>query len=108
VKLADLLRVGRIVPGLITARYDGRSWEAEISHDGSIHFQSKPCSSLSEAGKAVKVASRGPDIPQSVAATDGWDFWSAVDVKQGDEVKLKEIGRRAAAIPGQQYSRTSH
>jgi hypothetical protein len=54
------------------------------------------CSSLSKAGEAVKIASRGPGIPQSVAATDGWDFWSAQDAIERDTVKLKEIRRRAA------------
>ena len=36
--MADLLRVGRLTPGRITARYDGKSWEAHLSADGSVTF----------------------------------------------------------------------
>jgi hypothetical protein len=96
IKLADLIRIGRLVPGLLTARYDGQTWEAQVAADGSLTFRAAACSSLSKAGEAVKIASRGPGIPQSIAATDGWDFWSARDATDGDTVKLKEIRRRAA------------
>lgn len=97
IRLVDLLRSGRISAGRLTAHYDGQEWEAELGADGSISFRGTPCRSLSHAGKAVKIASRGPDTPESVAATDGWEFWSARDEVHDDHVKLKEIRRRAAA-----------
>ena len=96
IKLADLVRLGRITPGTVTARYDGQTWEAQVAADGALTFQGTACSSLSKAGEAAKIASRGPGIPQTVAATDGWDFWSARDAIDRDHVKLKEIRRRAA------------
>jgi hypothetical protein len=43
----------------------------------------------------MKVALRGPNIPESVKATDGWSFWSATDAN-GQTVKLKELRRRVA------------
>ncbi|GAA4705975.1 hypothetical protein GCM10023215_52560 [Pseudonocardia yuanmonensis] len=95
-KLPDLLRLGRIRPGPLTARYDGRTWQAQLADDGAITFNGALCPSLSKAGEAVKIASRGPDIPQSIAATDGWDFWSTKDATTGETVKLKEARRRAA------------
>jgi hypothetical protein len=96
-KVGDLLRLGRLAPGRITGRYDGQTWDCELGPDGWVSFRGKPCSSLSSAGAAVKFAARGPDIPESVSATDGWEFWSAKDEIQGDVVALKEIRRRAAA-----------
>ena len=39
---------------------------------------------------------RGPDIPESIRATDGWSFWQAADAKAGDTVTLKVIRQRVA------------
>jgi hypothetical protein len=97
IKLRDLLDAGRIAPGALTAKYDLKSWEAELSLDGSVRFEGTVHPSLSSAGAAVKFASRGPGIPESVSATDGWEFWSARDEFQGDVATLKVIRRRAAA-----------
>ena len=95
-KLVDLLRLGRVEPGTLTAQYDGQTWDARVNAHGSIEVQGEQCASLSKAGESVKRASRGEDLPYSVAATDGWEFWSARDAVAGDTVKLKEIRRRAA------------
>ncbi|WP_448072482.1 restriction system modified-DNA reader domain-containing protein [Georgenia yuyongxinii] len=100
IKLTDLLAYGRVRPGEIIARYDGQEWRARIDEGGAVSFDGRPQRSLSEAGKAVKIASRGPDTPESVYATDGWEFWRAHDQVSGDVVALKEIRRRAAQDRG--------
>lgn len=97
IKIADLLRSGRIQPGHVTARYDGQTWNGHLTEDGAVIFQGQRYPSLSAAGAAAKMAARGPDIPESIKATDGWDFWSARDLVQDDLVTLKEIRRRAAS-----------
>lgn len=96
IKFADLARLGRIAPGALSARYDGQTWYAQVAADGSLSVDGQACSSPSKAGEMVKIAARGPDLPRSVLATDGWDFWSVEDVVEGDVVKLKEARRRLA------------
>jgi hypothetical protein len=100
-KVTDLIRLGRVRPGTLTARYDGTTWTAKLLGDGGVEFRGQRYSSLSAAGAAVKVASRGPDTPQSVYATDGWEFWSATDGVMGETTSLKEIRRGAARETGQ-------
>jgi hypothetical protein len=95
-KVTDLLRLGRVRPGTLTARYDGTTWTGRLMPDGGVEFRGLRYSSLSAAGAAVKVASRGPDTPESVYATDGWEFWSATDTVTREAASLKEIRRRAA------------
>lgn len=95
IRLVDLLEQGRIA-GEVTSRYDEQTWVAQLQPDGSLRFQGTTYASPSSAGTAVKLASRGPDLPRTVAATDGWDFWSTRDLAMGDVAKLKEIRRRAA------------
>jgi len=96
IKVNDLLRSGRLLPGPLFSRYDGKTWEAELTDAGEVLFRREMYSSLSTAGSAVKTAARGPGLPKSVLATDGWDFWSARDAVQGDVVSLKLIRRRLA------------
>jgi hypothetical protein len=96
-KVADLLRHGRLKPGPVLARYDGKEWGGRIDGHGVTTFQGEGYTSLSAAGAAVKIASRGPGLPTSVLATDGWSFWRATDARAGDTVSLKEIRRRTAA-----------
>lgn len=96
-KLVDLLRSGRIHAGELTAHYDGQVWTARLGEDGSLNFQGQQFTSLSAVGEAVKRASRGPDLPDTVAATDGWEFWQTRDEVVGESSKLKEIRKRSAA-----------
>ncbi|MCD2190989.1 hypothetical protein [Actinomycetospora soli] len=100
-KFADLVRLGRIAPGILTARYDGQTWQAQVGIDGSLSVNGQACSSPSKAGEMVKIAARGPDLPRSVLATDGWEFWSVQDAVEGDVVKLKEARRRLAEAPNE-------
>lgn len=100
-KVTDLLNLGRVQPGTLTARYDGTTWTAQLLSEGGVEFRGERYASLSAAGAAVKVASRGPETPESVYATDGWEFWSATDARSGETVSLKEIRRRVAREAGQ-------
>jgi hypothetical protein len=96
--LHDLIDSGRLqAGGLIMADYMGEHHTAELLADGQIRFQGETYGSLSSAGAAVKRAIRGPDIPESVRATDGWGFWRATDAKAGDTTTLKVIRQRLAA-----------
>ncbi|GAA4406534.1 hypothetical protein GCM10023168_21550 [Fodinibacter luteus] len=61
---------------------------------GQITINGRSYTSLSAAGQAVRIASRGPDVSQTTLATDGWSFWRAQDQHVGDLVTLKELRRR--------------
>src|SRR6266498_1909700 len=95
--LRDVIESGRLQPGgRIETHYMGQHYTAELLADGQIRFQGRTYRSLSSAGMAVKQAVRGPDIPESILATDGWAFWRATDAKAGDTVTLKVIRQRLA------------
>jgi Restriction Enzyme Adenine Methylase Associated len=96
--LHDVIDGGRLQAGCrIEADYMGEHHAAELLADGQIRFQGETYGSLSSAGVAVKQAVRGPDIPESVRATDGWAFWRATDARTGDAVTLKVIRQRVAS-----------
>jgi len=96
--LHDVIESGRLLAGgRIETDYMGQHHTAELLAEGQIRFQDKTYGSLSSAGVAVKQAIRGPDIPESIRATDGWSFWRATDAKAGDTVTLKIIRQRVAA-----------
>ena len=95
--LQDVIRSGRLVAGgRLETDYMGQHHTAELLADGHFRFQEETYGSLSSAGAAVKQAIRGPDIPESIRATDGWSFWRATDAKAGDTVTLKVIRQRVA------------
>jgi hypothetical protein len=96
--LHDVIQSGRLPTGShLKTDYMGQHHTAELLADGQIRFQDETYGSLSSAGVAVKQAVRGPDIPESIRATDGWSFWRAADAKAGDTVTLKVIRQRVAA-----------
>jgi hypothetical protein len=96
--LHDVIESGRLqAGGRIEVDYMGQHHTAELLADGQISFQGETYGSLSSAGVAVKQAVRGPDIPDSIRATDGWAFWRATDAKAGDTITLKVIRQRVAA-----------
>jgi RAMA domain-containing protein len=96
--LRDVVESGRLPTGSrLETDYMGQHHTAELLSDGQIRFQDETHRSLSSAGVAVKQAVRGPDIPESIRATDGWSFWRATDAKAGDTVTLKVIRQRVAA-----------
>jgi hypothetical protein len=87
--LRDIMESGRLsTGGRIETDYMGQHHTAELLADGQIRFQGETYASLSSAGVAVKQAVRGPDIPESIRATDGWAFWRAIDARIGDTVTL--------------------
>jgi hypothetical protein len=85
-----------VAGGRLETDYMGQHHTAELLADGHFRFQEETYGSLSSAGAAVKQAIRGPDIPESIRATDGWSFWRATDAKAGDTVTLKVIRQRVA------------
>jgi Restriction Enzyme Adenine Methylase Associated len=96
--LHDVIESGRLQAGCrIEADYMGEHHTAELLADGQLRFRGETYASLSSAGAAVKQAVRGPDIPESVYATDGWAFWRGTDARTGDTVTLKVIRQRVAA-----------
>jgi hypothetical protein len=96
--LHDVLGSGRLPAGSrLETDHLGQHHTAELLADGQIRFQDETYGSLSSAGVAVKQAVRGPDIPESVRATDGWSFWRATDAQVGDTVTLKTLRQRVAA-----------
>ena len=99
--LHDVIQSGRLLAGgRIETDYMGQYHSAELLADGQIRFREETYGSLSSAGAAVKQAVRGPDIPESIRATDGWSFWRATDAKTGDTVTLKVIRQRVATDHG--------
>jgi hypothetical protein len=98
VTLQDVMESGRLpAESRIEADYRGQHHVAELLADGQIRLAGQMYGSLSSAGAAVKQAVLGPDIPQSVRATDGWLFWRATDAKAGDTTTLRVIRQRVAA-----------
>jgi hypothetical protein len=98
VTLQEVLGSGRLQAGSrLEADYRGQHHIAELLADGRIRFAGETYGSLSSAGAAVKRAVLGPDIPQSVYATDGWLFWRATDARAGDTTTLRAIRQRVAA-----------
>jgi hypothetical protein len=98
VTLQEVLGSGRLQAGSrLEADYRGQHHVAELLADGRIRLASETYGSLSSAGAAVKRAVLGPDIPQSVYATDGWMFWRATDARAGDTTTLRVIRQRVAA-----------
>jgi hypothetical protein len=89
---------GRLQAGCrIEADYRGQHHVAELLGGGRIRLAGETYGSLSNAGAAVKQAVLGPEIPESVYATDGWVFWRATDAKAGDTTTLRVIRQRVAA-----------
>lgn len=73
--LHDVIQSGRLPMGSrLETVYMGQHHTAELLADGQIRFEDETFGSLSSAGVAVKQADRGPDIPESIHATDGWSF----------------------------------
>jgi hypothetical protein len=97
IRVADLVEAGRLGPSTaLRGEYFGKVYDAELLADGRVVFNGKSCTSLTAAGREVKVSVRGPNAPESALSTDGWDFWRARDLVAGDTVTMKEIRRRVA------------
>lgn len=96
-----VMATGRLQAGPLEADYLRERHRADLMADGTVRYCGETFPSLSAAGAAVKKAVRGPDVAETVHATDGWEFWRGRDEKVGDIVSLKEIRRRIAGeAPG--------
>lgn len=93
-KLVDLLADGYLAaPLALTGTYEGQTFTATADANGVVTFDGQTFSTLSGAGRAVRLKVKGPTAPASVLATDGRDFWKAADAS-GVLVKLDELRRR--------------
>ena len=96
--MQDVLARGRLRAGdTLVTDYRGCGHTAEVLTDGTVRYRDQTYRSLSAAGEAVKVALLGPDIRDTVRATDGWGFWRATDACTGDTVTLRQLRAPAAA-----------
>jgi len=96
--LQDVLARGRLRAGdTLVTDYRGCGHTADVLSDGTVRYRDQTYRSLSAAGEAVKVALLGPDIRDTIRATDGWGFGRATDARSGDTVTLKQLRARAAA-----------
>jgi hypothetical protein len=88
-----------VAPGGVSdgSRLSGQHHVAELLGDRQIRLAGEMSGSLSSAGAAVKQAVLGPEIPESVRATDGWQFWLATDARAGDTTTLRVMRQRVAA-----------
>lgn len=97
IKVTDMIAAGRLRPGsTLRGDYLGVTHHSELLADGRVRYHGQVCTSLSAAGRAVKVEALGPDAPDSTISTDGLDFWHTTDALSGDVVSVKEIRRRTA------------
>lgn len=97
ISLATLMERGLLQPGaVIRSTYGGGHHEAVLLGADRIRYNGEDYPSLSRAGEALKLALRGPNLPTSVRATDGWSFWRAIDRDTGRLISLRELRRRAA------------
>ncbi|MFE0025441.1 hypothetical protein [Amycolatopsis sp. NPDC059021] len=71
--------------------------QADLLPDGTLRVNGQTYTSPSAAGEAVKIDIADPDLKDTTRATDGWDFWKALDPATGHPpVRLKELRRRHA------------
>lgn len=97
-KLRDVVESGRLRVGdTLDAKHLESRHTAVVEDGGMINYQGSKYDSPSGAGGAAKVVQFGPEVPDSVKATDGWTFWHATDTLTGEHVSLKELRRRVAA-----------
>ncbi|WP_027659002.1 restriction system modified-DNA reader domain-containing protein [Salinispora fenicalii] len=97
IKVTDMIAAGRLQPGAkLSGTYLDVTHHGELLADGRIQCNGHVYPSPSAAGRAVKLAARGPRAQDSTISTDGLDFWHTTDVLSGDTVSLKEIRRRIA------------
>lgn len=96
-RVTDMIAAGRLRSGaVLSGDYLGVTHQAELLADGKVRYSGQVYTSLSAAGRAVKVRALGLDAPESKISTDGVEFWRTEDAHDGDVVSIKEIRRRTA------------
>ncbi|GIG98693.1 hypothetical protein Pma05_52660 [Plantactinospora mayteni] len=97
IKVTDMIAAGRLRPGsALHGDYRGVAHHGELLADGRVRCNGQIHSTLSAAGRAVKLQILGHDAPESKISTDGLSFWRATDAVSGDVVSIKEIRSRCA------------
>ncbi len=97
IKVTDMITAGRIRPGAaLHCDYRGITHHGELLADGHVRYNGQIHSTLSAAGRAVKLQALGADAPESKISTDGFSFWHTTDAVSGDVVSIREIRRRTA------------
>ncbi|GGN82330.1 hypothetical protein GCM10010112_59610 [Actinoplanes lobatus] len=97
IKVTDMIAAGRLRPGAaLHGDYRGITHYGELLADGRVRYNGQIHSTLSAAGRAVKLETLGADAPESKISTDGLGFWHTTDSVSGDVVRIKEIRRRTA------------
>ncbi|NYT94089.1 restriction endonuclease [Salinispora sp. H7-4] len=97
IKVTDMIAAGRLQPGAkLSGAYLDVTHHGELLADGRIQYNGRAYSSLSAAGRAVKLEALGPKALDSTISTDGLGFWHTTDALSGDTVSVKEIRRRIA------------
>jgi hypothetical protein len=97
IKVTDMIAAGRLRPGAaLNGDYRGITHHGELLADGRVRCNGQIHSTLSAAGRAVKLQILGHDAPESKISTDGLGFWHTTDRVSGDVVSIKEIRRRTA------------
>jgi hypothetical protein len=97
ITLRDLIDAGVLAsrqPLIAEWRHQRR--QADLLPDGALRVNGQTYASPSAAGEAVKIDIAGPNLKDTTRATDGWDFWKALDPATGQPVRLKELRRRHA------------
>jgi hypothetical protein len=95
----DVIAAGLLAAGTtLEAEYLGQHHTAELLADGRVRYAGEVHGALSTAGRAAKIATSGPNTPESTLSTDGWDFWRARHPRTGQLVRLKELRRQAAGL----------
>lgn len=97
IKVTDMITAGRLRPGAaLHGDYRGATHHGELLADGRVRCNGQIHSTLSAAGRAVKLQVLGHDAPESKISTDGLGFWRTTDAVSGDVVSIREIRRRTA------------
>ncbi|GAA0431735.1 hypothetical protein Aca07nite_18590 [Actinoplanes capillaceus] len=97
IKVTDMIATERLRPGTaLHGDYRGITHYGELLADGQVRYNGQIHSTLSAAGRAVKLQVLGHDATEAKIATDGFSFWHTTDAVSGDVVSIKEIRRRTA------------
>jgi hypothetical protein len=95
ITVRDLIDAGVLTPGQpLVAEWRQQRRQADLLPDGTLRVAGQTYTSPSAAGEAVKIDIAGPGLKDTTRATDGWDFWKALDPGTGQPVSLKELRRR--------------
>lgn len=97
ITVRNLIDAGVLKPGQpLIAEWRQQRRQADLLPDGTLRVAGQTYASPSAAGQAVKIDIAGPGLKDTTRATDGWDFWKALDPATGQPVSLKELRRRHA------------